>query len=422
MLEGINGVSTYANDVDQAFVIVTVITLFLFIVTIGSMLFFLFKYRASKHSAEKTENIKHYTPIEVAWTVIPTILMMVVFYFGLESLRVQRTMPKDDNAINIKVTAQRWFWTFEYENGKKSAELYVPINSNIKLTMSAPVTDVLHSFYVPAFRAKEDIIPGQTTKLWFNANTLGKFDIQCAEYCGTRHSYMRSFVHVVENESYKEWLNPKTETSEKNEEQKPMDLMAQYGCVGCHSFDGTTLVGPSLKDIYNKEVSVLSNGKLKTIKRDELYLKNSILSPNKEIVEGFSPNLMPSFQGVIQEKELNTIINFLKGEKVKKVPPKIKKIDGKAIISNNGCIGCHSIDGTRIVGPTFKGIFNRKTMVTKDGKAVEVISDETYLRNSIINPSSEVVESYQNIMPPFKGVLNDDEINAIIEYFKTLKE
>ena len=414
MLEGIKGVSTYATDVDSAFMVVFVITLFLFIVTIGSMLWFIYRYRASKHSKEQTKNIKHYTPIEVAWTVIPTILMMIVFYFGLDSLRVQRTMPSDENSLNINVLAQRWSWSFEYENGKRSPELYIPVNTNIKLTMTAPVDDVIHSFYVPAFRAKEDVLPGRFTQIWFNANQVGKYDIQCAEYCGTRHSYMRSFVHVLPKEEYTAWITPKKEPEQKD----AMELMSQYGCVGCHSFDGSVLVGPTLKDIYNKEVTVIKDGKSITLKRDEMYLKNSILNSNLEIVEGFSHNLMPQFKGVIPDDEVTTIIEFLKGEEKPKTKP---KLDGATIIQNNGCISCHSTDGTKIVGPSFKGIYQRVTKVTKDGKSIEVIADENYLKNSILNPKQEVVEGYPNIMPPFNVILKEEEINAIIEYLKTLK-
>ena len=421
MLEGIKGVSTYAKDVDQAFIVVTVITLFLFVVTIGSMLFFIYRYRASKHSVEKTKNIKHYTPIEIAWTVIPTILMMVVFYYGLDSLRVQRTMPSDDSSITVKVTAQRWFWTFEYENGVKKAELFIPVDKNIKLIMTAPENDVLHAFYVPAFRAKEDIIPGQTTKLWFNANRIGKYDIQCAEYCGTRHSYMRSYVNVLSKEDYKKWLTPVKTVSTEVEEKSAMDIMTTLGCTGCHSFDGSRIVGPSLKDIYNKEVKVTTNGETKIIKRDELYLRNAILDSNKNIVDGFTPNLMPSFKDVIDEKDLDKVIEFLKNEKESK-PIQEPKIDGKTVILNNGCTGCHSLDGSKIVGPSFDGIYNRKTKIMQNGSLVEVIADDKYIKNSINNPKVDVVDGYPNIMPPYKGILNNKEIDAIIDYFKENKK
>lgn len=414
MLEGIKGVSTYAANVDNAFLIVTLITLFLFVVTIGSMLYFVYRYSSKKNSPEQTKNIKHYTPIEIAWTVIPTILMMIVFYFGLESLRVQRTMPNDNDATIVKVLAQRWSWQYEYENGKKSAELTVPVNTNIKLLMTAPADDVLHSFFVPAFRAKEDILPGVITKLWFNADTKGKYDVQCAEYCGTRHSYMRSYVNVVSQEEFNEFLNP----PKKEQAKSGLELLTENGCIGCHSLDGTRLVGPSFKDIYEKEVIVLEDGVKKTITRNETYLKESILEPKKQVVDTY-PNIMPSFKDRFSDKDLNTIINFLKGEKEesKKEP----EVSGLEVIQNNGCIGCHSIDGSKIVGPSFKDLYEKKRIILKDGKTIEMIADEKYLKEAILNPKSEVVEGYPNIMPPFEGILKDEEVDAVIKYIKELK-
>lgn len=417
MLEGIKGVSTYASQIDDTFIIVTGITLFLFIVTIGSMLYFAYKYSAKRHRAEDTQNIKHYTPIEIAWTVIPTILMMIIFYYGLESLRVQRTMPKDDNSMIVKVLAQRWSWSFEYENGKKTKELTIPVNSNIKLIMTAPENDVLHSFFVPAFRAKEDIVPGQITKLWFNANTKGKFDILCAEYCGTRHSYMRSFVNVVSKDEFKTFITPPLKEVPKT----ALDIFNENGCTSCHTLDGTPLVGPSFKDIFNKEVSVTTNGVKRVLKRDETYLRNAILEPNKDVVENFFPNMMPSFKGQIKDKDLDTVINYFKGIKAQPKKEEVKKLDGFELINNNGCLGCHSIDGSKIVGPSFKDIYKRKTKVVRGSKTVEVIADEFYLKNSILNPKADVVESYPNIMPTFKNVLTEQETDEIIKYLKTVK-
>ena len=418
MLEGIKGVSTYANDVDTAFIVVTVITLFLFIITIGSMLYFVYRYQASKSAPEDTKNIKHYTPIEIAWTVIPTILMMIVFYFGLESLRVQRTMPKDDEALIVKVLAQRWSWQFEYQNGKKSAELTVPLNQKVKLIMTAPEQDVLHSFYVPAFRAKEDIIPGQITYLWFSATKKGRYDIQCAEYCGTRHSYMRSFVNVVSKDEYKEFIQP----PKKEVTKSAKELFNDYGCVGCHSLDGTPLVGPSFKDSYGKEVTVITKGVKRVIKRDENYLRNSILNPNDDIVEGYVANMMPSFKEQLSKEDLQTILNYFTGLKTTIAKEtKVPALNGEEIILNNGCTGCHSLDGTRVVGPSFKDIFNRQTKVSKEGKLIEVQANEVYLKDAIINPKKEVVDGYPNIMPSFQGILSEEELDAVIEYLKTVK-
>lgn len=424
MLNGIEGVSTYADDVNRAFILVNGITLFLFVVTIGSMLYFVFRYRAKNNPPQKAENIEHYTPIEVAWTVIPTILLMIVFYFGLESMRTQRTMPKDENALVIKVLAQRWSWNFEYENGKKSPTLTIPVNTPIKLKMTAPINDVIHSFYVPAFRVKEDVIPGQTTQVWFNINKKGVYDIQCAEYCGTRHSYMRSKVEVVSKEAYETWLNPPVaKKGEVQETIKAEELFNQYGCVGCHSFDGTILVGPSLKDIYNKPVTLISNGEEKELIRDENYLKDAILDSNKDIVKNFPPNLMPTFKDIIAPHELQILIDYLKGkeQEVQEQAPSTK-LDGKEVMQNNGCFGCHSTDGTKIVGPTFKSLYNKKENVQINGSLQEILVDDAYIKTSILQPNAAIVEGFSpGLMPPFENILNEEEINAITEYIKTLK-
>ncbi|PLY06099.1 MAG: cytochrome c oxidase subunit II [Arcobacter sp.] len=413
MLEGIKGVSSYAANVDEAFIVVTVITLFLFVVTVGSMLYFVYRYRSSKNDITQTKNIKHYTPLEIAWTVIPSILMMIIFYYGLDSLRVQRTMPNDKDSIVVKVLAQRWSWQFEYANGKKSPELTVPVNAKVKLLMTAPKDDVLHSFFVPAFRAKEDVVPGQITKIWFESQSKGKFDILCAEYCGTRHSFMKSFVNVVSQEEYDNFMNP----PKKQEKKSAIEILTNNGCIGCHSLEGERLVGPTFKDTYNKDVVVLENGVKKTIKKDEKYLINSILNPKEQVVDTY-PNIMPSFKGLLEDEDIKTIINFLKGVEETKAEP---EISGLEIIQNNGCTGCHSLDGSKIIGPSFKGIYNRETSILKDGKKETIKIDDKYLKDSIIYPKKEVVENYPNIMPSFDGVLNDAQMDAVINYLKGLK-
>lgn len=415
MLEGMEGVSTFAADIDRAFWVVNLITLGLFVVTIGTMFYFVYRYRRGKNPLEKTENIEHYTPIEIAWTVIPTILMGIIFYYGLDTLRMQRTMPTGPDTIQVEVEAKRWSWTFKYTNGKRSSELYVPVNTNIKLNMTAPANDVLHSFYVAAFRTKEDIVPGKTTYLWFNATKKGKFDIQCAEYCGTRHAYMLSFVNVVSKAEYEEWLNPKVVPFKP----KGLEIMENNGCISCHSLNGSTLVGPTFKDIFNKEVSLTRGSEKRKMLRNDAYLKDAILYPDKDIVDGYYPGIMPAYKGVINEEDLNSVIKYLKGEKEE---PKAIKLDGKALVENNGCLGCHSIDGSKSVGSTFKDIYQRKVTINNNGNIKDILSEEQYLRTSIVKPNAEIVEGYYpGIMPSFEDILNEKEVDAIVDYLKTIK-
>ena len=410
MLEGMEGVSSFAGEIDYAFWTVNLICLFLFVITIGAMFIFLYQYDEKRSKPTDTKNIKHNTPLEIAWTIIPTILMMVIFYIGLDALKIQRTMPADDKAVVVKVIGKKWSFSFEYANGKKSSSLIVPIGQDVKLNMTAPLDDVLHAFYVPAFRIKEDIVPGQITKLWFNATKLGKFDIMCAEYCGTRHAYMRADVKVVSQEEFDEFLNPTVVAA-----RTAMDVFNETGCIGCHTLDGTVSAGPSFKDIYNKEVKVISNGVTKTVTRDDAYLVRAIDDPDAEVVEGFMAGMMPSFKGALSKEDMTLVLNYFKGIEVKATKP---AINGAEVVDINGCIGCHTLDGTPSAGPTFKDIMGRKTKIIKDGKTIEITIDETYLIEAIKNPETEIVEGYQNIMPPFKDVLSDDEVNAIVEYLK----
>jgi len=410
MLEGIEGVSSFAAETDYVFWVVNLICLFLFVVTIGAMFIFLYKYSEKKSKPEDTVNIKHNTPLEIAWTVIPTILMMVIFYLGLDVLKVQRTMPNDKDAIVVDVIGKKWSWSYTYANGKKSSNLIVPVNKDVKLNMTAPLDDVLHAYYVAAFRIKEDVVPGQVTKLWFNANRIGEYDVQCAEYCGTRHAYMRSVIKVVSQADYEEYLNPKVVVAKTAE-----DVFNENGCIGCHTTDGTASAGPSFKDIYNTEIKVIANGVTKTVTRDEAYLIRAIEDPDAEIVEGYTAGMMPSFKGAINASDMKIVMNYFKGIKPEPVMP---KIDGKEVVDINGCIGCHTTDGNPSAGPTFKDIYNRKTTIIKDGKTIEVTADAAYLREAILNPATEIVDGYGNIMPPFKDVLKDEEVDAIIEYLK----
>ena len=410
MLEGMEGVSSFAGEIDYAFWTVNLICLFLFVITIGAMFIFLYQYDEKRSKPTDTKNIKHNTPLEIAWTIIPTILMMVIFYIGLDALKIQRTMPADDKAVVVKVIGKKWSFSFEYANGKKSSSLIVPIGKDVKLNMTAPIDDVLHAFYVPAFRIKEDIVPGQITKLWFNATKLGKFDIMCAEYCGTRHAYMRADVKVVSQEEFDEFLNPTVVAA-----RTAIDVFNETGCIGCHTLDGTVSAGPSFKDIYNKEVKVISNGLTKTVTRDDAYLVRAIDDPDAEVVEGFMAGMMPSFKGALSKDDMTLVLNYFKGIEVKAAKP---AINGAELVDINGCIGCHTLDGTPSAGPTFKNMMGRKMNIIKDGKTIEVTIDETYLIEAIKNPETEIVEGYQNIMPPFKDVLSDDEVNAIVEYLK----
>ena len=203
MLEGMKGVSSFAGEVDLAILVVVGLSIFIFVLVVGVMFYFLYKYSSKRHSRDQIKNIEHNLPLEITWTVAPMILLAVMFYYGYTSLKAMRTIPAQN--MEVKVTGQMWFWTHEYPNGKKTKDLYVPIGENIKLAITAKKNDVLHSYYVPALRLKQDAVPGKTYNAWFKATDTGAFDILCAEYCGTRHSYMLAKVYVLEKDKFDAW-------------------------------------------------------------------------------------------------------------------------------------------------------------------------------------------------------------------------
>jgi len=225
--------------------------------------------------------------------------------------------------MNIKVTARMWSWLFEYENGVQTDTLYVPVNTPVKLLLHSQ--DVIHSFYIPAFRIKEDAVPGLDNYMWFKADETGEYDVLCAEYCGLRHAYMLTKVKAMPETEFEHWYAimgeevaqqnlASSEAAESGEVKNTLAgkrLLQTKGCVACHSSDGSKMVGPSFKGLYGEEQVVIADGQEKTVEVDEGYLRRSILKPNLEVVKGYNA-LMPSQEGQISEEELEAIIQHLK--------------------------------------------------------------------------------------------------------------
>jgi cytochrome c oxidase subunit 2 len=295
--------SNFVEGVDQAFLIIIGISLFFLVGITGAMIYFIFKFNKKKNPVAK--NVKESKRLEIIWTTVPTLLVLVMFYYGWVGYAPMRDIPSD--AMPVKATGRMWSWSFEYENGKLSPTLKVPVNKAVKLDLFSP--DVLHSLYIPAFRVKEDVVPGVNNKMWFRPGMLGDFDILCAEYCGDRHSYMLSKVEVLSQEDFDAWYyadNPLANSAEAG-----LKLIQANGCVACHSIDGTPLVGPSFKGLLNSTKSVITDGKKREIIADEDYIKESIYNPSKDVVENF-PKVMISYKASINEEQLKAIIAYLK--------------------------------------------------------------------------------------------------------------
>ena len=308
------GISSFASQVDNAFLYILVISLIFFLGIVFAMLFFVVKYHHKKHKESK--DIHGSVTLEVLWTVIPTILVISMFYFGFKGFHNMRTVPAD--AMDVKVLGRMWSWMYTYENGFQTDTLVVPAGKPVKLTLES--ADVLHSFYIPVFRTKQDAVPGMTNYLWFEATQPGEYDVLCAEYCGDRHSYMLSVVKVVPQEEYEQWYAslPVTEVVAAGEGVDPEAAAAAMGervyklkgCMAGHSVDGTRLVGPSFKGIFGKEVTVIADGVEKQVVADEEYIRRSILQPEVEKVKGFETIIMPP--PGLSDEEIEQVIAFIK--------------------------------------------------------------------------------------------------------------
>lgn len=295
--------SNFVEGVDLAFAVITGISLVFLVGITFAMIYFVIKYSRKNNPVAK--NVKESKSLEIIWTIVPTLLVLVMFYYGWVGYAPMRDFP--DDAIQVKATGRMWSWSFEYENGKISPTLIVPINKAVTLNLYSP--DVLHSLYIPAFRVKEDVVPGINNKMWFEAKILGEYDILCAEYCGERHSYMMSMVEVLTQEEYDAWYNAKDESA--NEAEAGLKLLQVNGCVACHSLDGTRLVGPTFKGLWNSTKNVTTGVVSRQVTADAEYIKESIYNPSKDVVDTY-PKVMISYKESINEEQLKQINAYLK--------------------------------------------------------------------------------------------------------------
>ncbi len=296
---------TFARQVDTAFLFILGVSVFMLVLITVLMVFFVIRYSRKRNPVP--ENIEGNLFLEIVWTVVPTFLVLGMFYFGWAGYWKMQQTPK--NALPVQVTARMWSWNFRYANGKESDVLYLPVGRPVKLDLTSE--DVLHSFYVPAFRVKKDAVPGTRHELWFTPDEVGDFDIFCAEYCGTGHSSMLSMVKVLPQARFQTWLEGKGggERSEKGPSGK--DLLRTKGCLGCHSLDGSRLVGPSFKGMFGRTERVVTQGRERSVRVDEAYIRRSLLEPQTDIVVGYPP-IMPPQRGRLTEEEVTRITGYLK--------------------------------------------------------------------------------------------------------------
>jgi len=301
--------SNFVKGVDAAFLLILGVS-FLFLVSLTTvMVVFIYKYNRKKNPVPT--QFEGSTKLEILWTVIPFILTMIMFYFGWAGWNPMRKAP--DNAVNITVYGRMWNFLFEYENGTKTDTLFLPEGKAVKLNLVA--LDVLHSFYIPAFRVKQDMVPNmKNNSMWFIAQKEGKYDIFCAEYCGLQHSYMLSTARVIKADAFSGWLTDTTRVAAAVESPTAggKRIMQNIGCFACHTLDGRKLVGPTFKGLYNKKEVVETSGKEREITADDAYIMNSIYNPGDDIVKGFGKGLMVSYRGQLTDSDIKLIIEFLK--------------------------------------------------------------------------------------------------------------
>jgi len=293
--------SNFVEGVDISFVVILGISVFFLVAITFVMVWFVIRYNRKRNS--KPGKVKENHKLEIIWTVIPTILVLIMFYYGWMGYKPMRDFPKD--AIQVKAIGQMWSWNFEYANGKVSDTLVVPKDKAVVLDLIS--RDVLHSLYIPAFRLKEDVIPGVENKMWFIGQELGDYNILCAEYCGDRHSYMLSKVYVVPEDEYTTWYNDTTSSDHPG-----LQVIKRNACISCHSLDGSKLIGPSFKGVWGITETVVTDGVEREIVVNEEYVKKSIYEPNADVTKGYNPGLMIPYKDLISEEEANDIIEYLK--------------------------------------------------------------------------------------------------------------
>jgi cytochrome c oxidase subunit 2 len=320
---------------DSLYIFLVWLSVFFFILVVGGMIYFAVVHR--HRPGMKTKYVTGNHTLEALWIAIPTLLLMIIFGWGYSVYHSMTQSPPD--AFEIRVVGKQWLWTFQYDDGRvTTGEVFVPVNQPVKFIMSSE--DVLHSFFVPSFRVKQDVIPGMYSSVWFTPTVLGKHQVYCAEYCGTSHSGMLAKVIVLDDQQWKAFRR-----------NKPIG------------------------DVPNAEEVALT---------DSVTTSAAVPEPRKI--------------GLVSQVSLSQ--------------------QGKEVYETKGCVACHSVDGSQKIGPSHKGLYQRKVELA-DGRTV--VADDNYIRGHIENPRGSLVKGYNPVMPTFKGLITETEMNALMAYLKSIK-
>jgi len=293
--------SSYAGDVDSLYGFLWVLTIFFGVGLTLAIFYFAVKYRR-RHPDQVGKPVAGAIGLELTWTVIPFIISMGIFAWGAEIyFRIYRPPA---TAMDVYVVGKQWMWKFQHTEGQREInELHVPLGRKVKLTMTTE--DVIHSFFVPAFRMKLDVVPGRYSTVWFEPTKLGRFELFCAEYCGTSHSGMIGSIVVMDPAEYQTWLSGGS--GEGTPAQQGEKLFAQLACSSCHLATGQGR-GPRLQGVFGSQVELADGSK---VVANEDYIRESILNPRAKVVAGFQP-LMPTFQGLVSEEQVLQLVAYVR--------------------------------------------------------------------------------------------------------------
>jgi len=293
--------STMASRVDALYFYLVAVSAFMSLLIAVLIIVFAIRYRR-RSERDLPRPVEGSLKLEIAWSVIPLLISLSFFFWGASLFFAMNRVPAD--AIEVYVVGKQWMWKFQHLDGQREInELHVPVGRPVRLTMGSE--DVIHSFFVPAFRIKRDVLPGRFTSVWFEATKPGRYHLFCAEYCGTKHSGMTGWVEVMEPVAFQSWLSLGTGAGSLSD--AGAKLFVQHACNTCHRPDSKAR-GPNLEGLFGKPVR-LQNGQ--TVIADEQYIRESIVAPNAKLVEGFAP-LMPTFQGLISEEGLLQLVAYIK--------------------------------------------------------------------------------------------------------------
>ncbi|MGE5488365.1 MAG: cytochrome c oxidase subunit II [bacterium] len=308
--------SDIAGTVDNVFLYILALSVIFLVFITGVMIYFAVRYNRKRHP--RGEDIEGSTWLEVAWTAIPTVLFLTMFVYGWTNYSYMRSVPRD--AMEITVTGRQWAWGFTYPNGKQTTELVLALDKPVKLNLRS--LDVIHGFFIPAFRIKQDAVPGQENYTWFTPTRLGSFDIECTVICGVSHADMVSKAHVIPVEDFQAWyFSEETESlpapaaaaeqaaATLQPSHPGMETMKAKGCLTCHTVDGRSGVGPTFKGLYGKRVTVRSASGERERAVDEDTLVAAIRTPSAEVLKGY-PQAMPAVP--LSDAEIKDVIEFIK--------------------------------------------------------------------------------------------------------------